>query len=238
MPEIAAIPMCRPENRGVILLRGSVLPLIDLRKRFGWKSVPEELDDFYKLMNQREEDHRNWLRELERSVTEGTEFRLATDPHKCAFGKWFYSYRPESPWIATLLRKFEGPHNRIHGIAAATGELVRAGKAAEARRLIEEKRGRELRQMTALFQELKDLMRDTARELAIVVTGGQAPFAVSIDHALAVETIGPERIEEVPTDVLGEGWVSRTAQRSGGETAMILDPAMLRGERALRESAG
>ncbi len=65
------------------------------------------MEDFSKLMRQREEDHRNWLNELEKSVKEKSEFRLARDPHKCAFGRWYYSYRSDSPWMTAVLRKFE-----------------------------------------------------------------------------------------------------------------------------------
>ena len=34
MPDITAVPLCRPQTRGVINLRGRVIPLIDMRKRF------------------------------------------------------------------------------------------------------------------------------------------------------------------------------------------------------------
>jgi hypothetical protein len=200
-----------------------------MRKQLGWQSVPEELDDFYKLMKQREEDHRNWLSELEKSVTDGAEFRLATDPHKCAFGKWYYAYRSESPWITALLRKFEPPHNKIHAIALETGELVKARKTDEARLLIEQKRTGELREMASLFQEIKELMRESTRELAMVITAAQSTFAVSIDHAIAVETIPPDLIKEVRTDVLspGCGLAHRVAERSAAKSlAMILEPEM------------
>src|SRR5690242_20600600 len=98
--------------------------------------------EFHKLMSDREEDHRKWLGELERSAAEGAEFRLATDPHKCAFGPW---YRPECTWTAALLRRLERPHTEIHAIAAMSGELLRAGKKEQAFQLIEQKRSGERR---------------------------------------------------------------------------------------------
>ena len=229
MPDITAVPLCRPQDRGVINLRGRIIPLIDMRKQFGWRSVPEELDDFYKLMNRREEDHRNWLKELEKSVMEGTEFRLATDPHKCAFGQWYYSYRSNSPWITTLLRKFEPPHNRIHAIASSTSELVKTRDNDEARRLIEQTRNGELQGMVSLFQQLKELTRETVKELAMVITATQNTFAISIDRAVAVETIPTDLIKEMQTDVFSPEcrFVRRVAERSTARSlTMILEPEM------------
>ncbi len=232
MPATTAIPLGRPQDRGVINLRGRILPLIDMRKLFGWKTIPEELDDFYALMNQREEDHRKWLTELERSAVEGTEFRLATDPHKCAFGRWYYSYQSGSPWITALLGMFEAPHARIHGIASSIGELTRAGKKEEACLLIERSRNAELQQMISLFKQLKDLMRETVKELAMVIVGPRRTFAVAIDHAVAVETIPPDLIKGVQTDVLahGSGLIHRVAERTAAKSlAMILEPEMFMG---------
>ena len=227
MPEVTAVPMCRAHNRGVINLRGQVLPLIDMRKCFGWQSVPEEADAFCALMNQREQDHRNWLTALEKSVTEGIEFRLATDPHKCAFGQWYYSYHSNSPWIASLLRKFELPHNNIHAIAADALELAKAGQQDHACRLIAQKREIELREMISLFQSLKQLMRETLKELAMVITTSRKPFAIAIDRALAVEAISPELIKELDTTALaaGPGRVHRAVDRTAAKSfAMVLEP--------------
>lgn len=227
MPDITAVPQRRPQERGVVNLRGRILPLIDLRKQFGWQSIPEELGDFYKLMGQREQDHRNWLRELEKSVAEGAEFRLARDPHKCAFGQWYYSYRSESPWIAALLRKFEAPHSKIHAMASSIDELMKSGKNEAALRLIEGARSGVLQEMVSLFQQLKELMREAVQELAMVIAVPQGTFAVSIDRAVAVENISSDLIKEVQTDAVwsGRGLVHRAAQRgSAGSLAMILEP--------------
>ncbi len=179
-------------------------------------------------MNQREQDHRNWLKELDRCVLEGDEFRLATDPHKCAFGKWYDSYRPESPWIAALLRKFEAPHNTIHGLASSAKELVRAQKREEAHRLVEQARGKELREMVSLFEQMKQLMRETVKELAMVIATSRNTFAVSIDRAIAVENIPPGQIKEVDAGAALSGKTRKMAHRSvTNSLAVVLEPETL-----------
>ena len=228
IPDVTAVPLRRPQDRGVINLRGSIIPLIDLRKHFGWPSVPEELDAFYQLMNQREQDHRNWLKELDRCVLEGDEFRLATDPHKCAFGRWYDSYQPESPWIAALLRKFEAPHKAIHALASSATGLVRAGKREEAHGLVEHARNGELREMVALFEQMKQLMRETVKELAMVIATPGNTFALSIDRAIAVENLPPGQIKQVDAGAALPGKTPKMAQRSNSNSlAVVLEPETL-----------
>jgi hypothetical protein len=87
--EVASIPNMPDFVRGAINLRGRVMPLVDLRKRLGMVSATEETSELIRLMMQREQDHKNWLAELEACVRESREFKLTTDPHTCAFGKWY-----------------------------------------------------------------------------------------------------------------------------------------------------
>lgn len=63
-----------------------MIPMIDLRKRLGMTSAAAENNQFCALMDQRRQDHVNWLNELEASTRERREFKLTTGPHKCAFG--------------------------------------------------------------------------------------------------------------------------------------------------------
>ena len=80
--------------RGVINLRGRVIPLIDLRKRMGLPSAADETKAFCDLLDQRERDHRKWLDELEASLAERRAFALTSD----ALGKWYDGYRAQNPW--------------------------------------------------------------------------------------------------------------------------------------------
>jgi len=84
--------------------------------------------------------------------------------------------------------------------------------------------------MVLLFQQLRQLMRENVKELALVITVAQRTFAVSIDQALAVEKIPPDLIQEVQLNVIssGCGLVHRAVQRkSTGTLAMILEPDRL-----------
>jgi purine-binding chemotaxis protein CheW len=117
MPKVVPVPQTPDYIRGVINLRDQVIPVMDLRLRMGMTSLVDETEDLIQLLDQREQDHKNWIAELESSVREQREFKLATDPHKCAFGKWYDNFKTENRILAGCLRKFDAPHQKIHAIA-------------------------------------------------------------------------------------------------------------------------
>jgi hypothetical protein len=138
MPRIYPIPGSDKFLRGFINLRDSIIPVIDMRLRLNMKSCADETGLFIKMMDERESDHRNWLQELEESVKEERPFKLATDPHQCAFGKWYYGFDARSGanrciYLDMVLPKFEGPHDRIHAIARKVQELQNLKKFDECR---------------------------------------------------------------------------------------------------------
>lgn len=91
-----------------------------------------------KLKNQilqRQIEHLNWAKELTDYV--GDDFRgeleLETDPHKCAFGQWFYGEERLAaeallPELVPVLAKIEEPHRLLHESAKRIGEF--RGKVA------------------------------------------------------------------------------------------------------------
>jgi purine-binding chemotaxis protein CheW len=231
MPEVSEVPNTGANVRGVINLRGRVLPLIDLRKRIGLASLAEEKAAFSAMLEQREKDHHNWLQELESSVTEQREFKLTTDPHKCAFGKWYDAYKPESTMIAMHLKKFDEPHKRIHGVAAEVQNLVAQGLHEQAQALIEETRTSTLARLVELFAELRSLIGESSREIALIVEDSGKRFAISADSALSVEklTAGSIAALQNGVGVTPGGVVQRFGKRAkGGELILILESDRLR----------
>ena len=238
MPEVAAVPNTGEYVRGVINLRGQVLPLIDLRKRIGLTSAVEETSAFCTLLEQREQDHRKWLQELEASVTERREFSLTTDPHKCAFGKWYDAYRSDNQQIAMHLKKFDQPHKKIHGVAIEVQKLAAEGQHDRAQELIEATRASSLAHLLELFAELRSLLRESSREIALILEARGKRFAISVDSALSVEKLSAGTVEELQAGVgvKQDGVVRRIGKRvKGGEVVLILETDHLMDGHELQE---
>lgn len=187
----ARIPSADPSIRGIFKFREGNIPLVDLRERLNIKSRLTETNEFCQMLDAREQDHRNWLLELERSVLEHREFTLATDPGKCAFGKWFDSYEPKTHSLKSLLQKFDKPHRKIHSIAAKVREMVDSGQTETAKKTIDAVRENELSEMINLFAEVKKEYVENNREIVIVFKNENAFHSFTVDSVITVGTLKP-----------------------------------------------
>jgi len=235
MPEVCEVPGVPDYMRGVINLRGRVTSLVDLRRRLGMRSSTEDTESLCELMEQRAQDHRRWLDELDASVNEKRAFTLARDPHQCAFGKWYDNFKTDNILMSGFLKKFEVPHKRIHALADEIGELAEKGCMGQALEQLEQARTGILSTMLRLFADFQQLLRDSHREIAVVLNGSVGAYAVSVDSVASVEKLSEADTEELAGKGLEirEGLVTSVAKRAKGQglvlvlgTESILDPAM------------
>ena len=172
-------------------------------------------------MDQRLADHQGWITELKASVDEEREFKLATDPHKCAFGKWYDSYQSDSRMLNAILKKFDAPHKIIHGIAEKVTQLVHDGKVDEGHDLIDCTEKNELTIMVGLFADIKTAMRETSRRrIAMVLENGNQTIALDIDEVVAVESLG--NIEDAPRSDSKAIGISRIGRRKKDDELVLL----------------
>ncbi|MEO1270700.1 MAG: chemotaxis protein CheW, partial [Myxococcota bacterium] len=154
--------------RGVINLRGQVVPVIDLRLRLGMVSLEEEMVQLYNQLELYEQQPAAWLAELEASVREQRPFQKETDPNESAFGRWYKDFSPQSIILQNHMIHFDEPHRAIHAIAPKVAKLVRDGCDEQALQLIEQTRDSALKPMAPLFEQAKALVSEECREIAVV----------------------------------------------------------------------
>lgn len=220
-PQITLVPGTPEYVRGVMNIRGRLVPVVDLRKRLGMTSTSEETEGFCALMEQRRQDHVDWLNELESSARERREFKLATDPHKCAFGRWYDQYKPENIWVGALLRRFAEPHQRIHATAGEVLALESQGNWEGAMGLITQTRNGELAEMISLFANLQELIRESRQEVAVVLQADNRTLAVSVDEAVAVEKFERENLGPLPVTT-DDGIVAQFGSRGKAEPLVLM----------------
>ena len=230
LPKVVAVPDLPPEIRGVINLRGKVMQLIDLRVKLGLPSAQKELDQLIQLLRDREQDHVNWLTELEACVRESRSFKLARDPNACKFGLWFDNFRSDNSLLKMALKKMEEPHRIMHASATEILQRAERGEVEGAMQLLAARRSRELAELLKLFEEVRRILQEQHRELAVVVGCGEKRFAFSIDVVEAVERIPEESIEPMPGVMAGQSeklrW--RLGKRSKtNQTILLLDEDFL-----------
>lgn len=199
-PSVNFVPNLPPFYLGMTKLRNDILPIISLRKRLKYETIEEENEKLKAMLKQREEDHLNWVDTLENSIKNDTEFRLQRDPHLCTFGKWYYSYKPDSYAMFAILKKFEEPHTLVHKLADEAIQIRKERGIDEAIKYITRARETVVRQMLNIFQEVYVALDNKSRETCIVFidpNGKQYGFVV--DNIDKIIEISPEQIE-VPTE--------------------------------------
>jgi purine-binding chemotaxis protein CheW len=175
-------------------------------------------------LGKREQDHINWLTELDNSIKEHREFKLTTNPHACAFGKWYDTYKATNVIMENHLRKFDAPHKRIHALGMEAVTLVKNSKVEEATALIEREKNVTLALLVNLFAEAKKLMRETVREIVIVLTHQGRSIGVSVDSIESVEHLKEDTVDEIPgiSAQISNGLVTKTGKTLKGEKIVML----------------
>jgi chemotaxis signal transduction protein len=217
-PEVTPVPRMPDYIRGVMNWRGKIIPNIDLRLRLGMPSAREELNELAGMITARAADHMAWMEELYRSVEEHRPFTLTTDPHACAFGRWYDNFKTNNLTVAALLRKMDAPHKAIHAIAMRVEALKAEGKYEEAKRLVNSCRETTLARLLDLFTHFEEAIEENHRPVAIIVNTAGTLAALTVDRVEAVEPIDPAAVQ--PLDDRGvesySSVIRSIAQRSKG----------------------
>lgn len=186
--KVHPLPTSVPYARGAIMVRGNPIPLVDMRMFFGKSSYLAERSKIADILNQRKQDHIDWLNELESCVNENRDFKKATDPTKCAFGVWLESYVPDTPELAREIASFHEPHGEIHEVGIQVVSLIKAGKIDKARIRLAEAREYELKRMLNLFDEIRHYLVNHLRETAIIVSDGNMQCGLIVDAVREIKS--------------------------------------------------
>lgn len=191
--EIMPIPDAPEIFKGVADIRGTIHPLLDLRVLFGIKSVAQEYVEFKEMIDQRMLDHKNWVNELKRCLENNEPFRLATDPHNCAFGKWYYSFSSRSNVISNHLKKIEEPHAKLHELAerafSCKRDCANCTNERCLRELLSEASDIYVPKIEELLKQTKDIFASHYREMVITLSNETKPLGIIVDEVVSVDSL-------------------------------------------------
>jgi len=194
MPErVEAMPGAAKKVRGIINLRGSIIPLLDLRVIFDMPSMEQEYIEFRDMLEARKQDHLNWVKELKRCVETGDEFKLATDPHKCAFGRWYDSFETEYQTLRHHLNKINEPHKRLHRAAEEVFSCNQKHELCEREECLKVTLQRVeeeyVPKIVHLLDEAKELFRQQFHPMVVILNNGEELVGIIVDEVIAVENL-------------------------------------------------
>lgn len=191
--------------RSMVRIRENVVPTLDLRRLYDITSVAEEYEAFKITIDQRKADHINWIGALEKSIKENSEFKLARDPHQCAFGKWYYHYHAENQVVDFMLRKIEEPHRKLHELADQVLACSQKHDECTRKECVKQAflagKTKLMPQLLALLDEVKEVFHHRYQEKLIVVEEGDRRIAVIVDDVKAIDQLedvdGQEEFSEL-----------------------------------------
>lgn len=246
LPEYTALPDAPPYISGIFPLRGGSVTLFDLRAALKLQSLTDEFTDFTRMLDERKQDHVNWVAALEHSIETGERFPLATDPHKCKLGKWYDGFKTSSSELASHLARMEEPHRRLHETAARVEQCKEAGdhEAAEdcRQRALNEVRGAYMPKVLSVLEDAKEIFRAREFHEMVLVLSGDASLGLVVDEVLSVETVEEEPMGARNQLMTRSPYIRRVVRASGREE-LILElsiPDILRSgeDAAARQPAG
>lgn len=205
LTEIISIPDSPEYILGLMRHKSGIVPMIDIRILLGMPSLETLYNDFVSRVDQRKTDHINWVNEFKRCVNEKEPFKLATDPHMCAFGKWFYAFKESENKVNTVevvLNKIETPHAQLHSLALvyannSQDEEVCISAVKEAQRLCYEI-------ILPLLDELKEVFKHQYKSMAIILESDDKLQGITVDEVNSIKYFNyetqSEKIKNSPTD--------------------------------------
>ncbi|MDD2852307.1 MAG: CZB domain-containing protein [Desulfuromonadaceae bacterium] len=182
-PKTTMMPRMAEYMRGVMNFMGEPITMYDFRKTIGAVSMSDEITALSETLRQRKQDHLNWIAKLKEAVNTGAEITVETNPHKCAFGKWYDSFHTDNLALKRHLAKFDTPHQYIHGVASRAKQYITEGNQTAAQNLVRETEQGVLTQLVALFDETKAELQRAYTEYAIVVHADDSrKVALTVDE--------------------------------------------------------
>lgn len=233
VPEYQQVPESIPEITGIFLNRDETVSMVDLRKLMKKKTLEEEYREFCEMMDERKKDHVEWVEALEHTAETGEKFTLATDPHQCKLGKWYYSFKSDNQEVNFHLHKIEEPHARLHEAALDVENCLQDCENCKRSECLKEVLGQvrhdNMPQILQLLDQTKDIFRSTIFHEMALVLNGQKKYAIIVDEVLSVETL-PLLEKETEGHMLGMTRMFSNVRRSETIEGLILEldvPALL-----------
>lgn len=208
-PKITPISTANSCILGISKIDERIETIIELRKLFNMCSLEDEILDFCNMLQNRKSDHIKWVSELEESILNKKPFNLTDDPHKCAFGKWYYKFTSPVISVQTHFKRIEDPHTKLHKLASGVNSLISDAKQNE----------KELSDILKQADNIKNKLVTLIEESETVYRNSVKEMLISLENSLGVEAgiLVDEIVGIEPLEMICSGSEVSAAATNGSE---------------------
>ncbi len=194
LPKKVTQPVLTPPYiRGLLNLRGEIIPLVDMRELFAFPTTMSEFEDFKKFKVSAITAHQGWVDELVRCVEEEDTFTRELNPDKCAFGKWLLTFDASNNIMNSYLRKIDPPHRQLHQEGGKIVELHKQPQSSEREKKIQESKENVTKVLApTIFSILAKIEEDWCeahKEMVIIFTYNDKKIGLIVDEVQSVECL-------------------------------------------------
>jgi len=185
---------------GILTVRNTVLPILDMRKLFGMQSL---LDELYVEFDTLEHQKRKWFDALKLSIESGSTFKENTKANVSELGVWIENFRSVSQDVGEVLQELRYANIRLFD---KTQKLLNERKTLN-EKVLKERLHKDIEQTyNQLCEKIKDLRLALKKGIVedqriMVVDINSVPIGLLVDRVQQVVRV-PENIMENPPAVL------------------------------------
>jgi hypothetical protein len=216
------------QQRRVIQFDGKPVDVTPFSQLIGIPSRLEQLSKLIETLQQRRQDHIDWLDSLEEALRNATTFSKSTDPNLCAFGRWYNNFTSEDELLSDILKRFDAPHKAIHGCATQLLELSQTHQKQEALRLLELQRNSTLQSLLRLFDDACQRIKDMIKPITIILEVEERVFALDLDE---ISDINEYSLDDVVSsndvNIPNNPMICAYLSKSGKPLHLLLSPLAL-----------
>jgi len=155
-------------NHEVITFQNKSVQLFDFNRLIGSENHQKMMQTLVATLDKMEQQHVEWLNELENAVINSNPFTLALDPNKCEFGKWYNHFQSDNEELTEILQRFDAPHKKFHGLAENVLKLNKTNPE-QAIKTLQLERATTLSDLVILFHLAKERAITSVRPIILFV---------------------------------------------------------------------
>jgi len=197
---ITKIPNTHDYIVGVLTVRNTVLPIVDMRKIFGMKSLEEELYQQFDFMDKQK---KQWLESYKQAIDNNVSFKGNLIANKSLLGDWIDHFRTVSKEIGEVIQDLRYINLKLYENATELMKHRKEMKQSEQKATFEKDIMSIYNQLGSKFEGLRDSIKAGIYEdqRIMVVDFNRTSVGVLVDRVQQVLRV-PRRVMETPPGIL------------------------------------
>jgi purine-binding chemotaxis protein CheW len=188
---------------GILTVRNSVLPVVDIRKLFGMKLLVDELSKELEMM---EKTSKQWVDSFRQSIVLGTGSRNEINAENTYLGKWIDNFRTASEGIGKAVQDLRYSNFKLYEVGKSIALKSKVSSVDESIKSVDTYLMPVYKQLELKFEQMKDSIRKEISEdqRILVVDINGKPVGILVDRMQQVIRVPKNTLENPPTILSSE----------------------------------